>query len=89
MGLEMEQIQKYSDTHLHYTPGIKMWLDMHLEWSDLAFLHYMQLKTYMGEIFCVSIQGLHPSKDPAFVVFEGKSFQETLLTASTVVKRDV
>ena len=30
---------------------------------------------------CVSNQGLHPSKDPAFAVFEGESFRETLLTA--------
>ena len=37
---------------------------------------------------CVSIQGLHPSKDPAFEVFEGESFRETLLTASAVVKWD-
>ena len=35
---------------------------------------------------CVSIQGLHRSKDPAFMVFEGESFGETLLTAATVVK---
>ena len=34
---------------------------------------------------CVSIQGLHPSKDPAFAVFQGESFGETLLTASAVV----
>ena len=34
--------------------------------------------------YCISIQGLHPSKDPAFVVFEGKSFGETLLTVSAV-----
>ena len=27
---------------------------------------------------CVSIQGLHPLKDPAFVVFEGESFREAL-----------
>ena len=33
---------------------------------------------------CVSIQGLHLSKDPVFVVFEGESCGETLLTASTV-----
>ena len=26
---------------------------------------------------CVSIQGLHPSKDPAFAAFEGESFTET------------
>ena len=37
---------------------------------------------------CVSIQGLHPSKDPAFEVFEGESFKETLLTSSAVVKWD-
>ena len=32
---------------------------------------------------CVSIQGLHPSKDPAFAVFEGKSH----LTTADVVKK--
>ena len=37
---------------------------------------------------CVSIQGLHPLKDPAFEVIEGESFGETLLTASAAVKRD-
>ena len=37
---------------------------------------------------CVSIQGLHPSKDLVFVVFEGESFRETLLTSSAVVKCD-
>ena len=37
---------------------------------------------------CVSVQGLHPSKDPAFGVFEGESFRETLLTSSAVVKCD-
>ena len=37
---------------------------------------------------CVSIQGLHPSMDPAFMAFEDKSFKETLLTVSTVVKWD-
>ena len=35
---------------------------------------------------CVSIQGLHPSRDTAFAVFKGESFRETLLTTSTVVK---
>ena len=35
---------------------------------------------------CVPIQGLHPSKDSSFVIFEGESFRETLLTVSTVVK---
>ena len=35
-------------------------------------------------ICCVSIQGLHPSKDPTFVAFEGESFRETLLIASAV-----
>ena len=35
---------------------------------------------------CVSVQGLHPLKDSAFVVFE--SFRETLLTWSAVVKCD-
>ena len=33
---------------------------------------------------CVSIQGPHPSKDPAFVVFEGESFGETMLTSSSI-----
>ena len=37
---------------------------------------------------CVSIQGLHPSKDPVFAVFEGESFRETLLTASAIIKWD-
>ena len=37
---------------------------------------------------CDSIQGLHPSKDAAFPVFEGESFGETLLTLSAVVKWD-
>ena len=32
----------------------------------------------------VSVQGLHPSKDPAFAVFEGESLGETLLTASAI-----
>ena len=36
------------------------------------------------DMCCVSIQGLHPSKDSAFVVFEGESFRETLLTSSAV-----
>ena len=36
----------------------------------------------------VAIQSLDPSKDPAFEVFEGESFGETLLTASIVVKWD-
>ena len=35
---------------------------------------------------CVLTQGLHPSKDPAFAVFKGKCFRETLLTGSTIVK---
>ena len=37
---------------------------------------------------CVSIQGLHPSKDPAFEVFEDESSGVTLLTTSAVVKWD-
>ena len=37
---------------------------------------------------CVSVQGLHPSKDSAFAAFEGESFRETLLTWSAVVKCD-
>ena len=37
---------------------------------------------------CVLVQGLHPLKDSAFVVFEGESFRETLLTSSVVVKCD-
>ena len=36
---------------------------------------------------CVSVQGLHPLKDPAFEVFEGESFRETLLTTSAVVNK--
>ena len=39
------------------------------------------------DICCVSIQALHP-KDPAFEVFEGESFWETLFTTSAVVKWD-
>ena len=35
---------------------------------------------------CVSIQGVHPSKDPDFAVFEGESFGETSLTSTAVVK---
>ena len=35
---------------------------------------------------CVSIQGVHPSKDPDFAVFEGESFGETLLISTAVVK---
>ena len=27
-------------------------------------------------ICCVSVQGLHPLKDPVFVVFEGESFRD-------------
>ena len=38
---------------------------------------------------CVSIQGLHPSKDPAFVVFEDKSFRETLLTRQPLLNGTV
>ena len=38
----------------------------------------------LQNICCVSIQGLHPTKDPAFAVFEG----ETLWTVSSVVKWD-
>ena len=37
---------------------------------------------------CVSVQGLRPLKDSAFVVFEGESFRETSLTSSAVVKCD-
>ena len=37
----------------------------------------------MPDCCCVSIQGLHPLKDSAFAIFEGESFRETLLTAST------
>ena len=37
---------------------------------------------------CVSIQGLHPFKDPAFTFLEGESFRETLLTTSAIVKWD-
>ena len=36
----------------------------------------------------VPVQGLHPLKDSAFVIFEGESFRETLLTSSAVVKLD-
>ena len=31
---------------------------------------------------CVSVQALHPLKDPTFEVFEGESFRETLLSAT-------
>ena len=41
-----------------------------------------------GECFRVSVQSLHPLKDSDFVVFEGESFRETLLTSSAVVKCD-
>ena len=40
--------------------------------------------TIRGALCCASIQGLHSWKDPAFVVFEGESLRDTLLTASTV-----
>ena len=36
----------------------------------------------------VSVQGLHPLKDSAFVVFKDESFRETLLTLLTAVKWD-
>ena len=39
-------------------------------------------------ICCFSILGLRPLKDLVFVVFEGESFRETLLTSSAVVKCD-
>ena len=43
----------------------------------------------MQKIICyVSIQGLHPSKDPAFAVFESESFRKTSKTLSTFVKWD-
>ena len=35
-------------------------------------------------ICCVSVQGLHPLKDSAFVVFEGESFRETLIMSAIV-----
>ena len=43
-------------------------------------------KSPLQHRFCVSIQGLHPLKDSAFVVSDGESFRETLLTTSVVVK---
>ena len=51
---------------------------------------FHQVKTHSSSLVCccVSIQGLHPSKDPAFEDFEGESLGGTLLTASTIVKRD-
>ena len=40
------------------------------------------------DMCCVSVQGLRPFKDPVFVVFDGESFRETLLSVSAVVKCD-
>ena len=58
---------------------------------DVSLLTYANKQAANGcpDTCCVSIQGLHPSKDPSFVVFEGESFRETLLTPSAVVKCDV
>ena len=39
----------------------------------------------LRQLLCL-IQGLYPSKDPAFEAFEGESFGETLLTMSAIVK---
>ena len=64
-------------------------------WKLITF-HYIlkQVPIYIScpgercDTRCVSVQGLHPSKDPAFAVSKGESFGETLLTASTIVKWD-
>ena len=47
----------------------------------------IQMRRYkiQHESCCVSVQGLHPLKDSAFVVLDLESFKETLLT---VVKCD-
>ena len=39
--------------------------------------HWVNWQPQLRYICCVSIQGLHPSKDPAFAVFEGESFGES------------
>ena len=36
--------------------------------------HHMLPECIAAFVFCVSVQGLHPLKDSAFVVFEGESF---------------
>ena len=57
--------------------------------ASFLFLFFPLLNYDSADKSCyVSIQGLHPSKVPAFLVFEGESFGETLLTASTVAKCD-
>ena len=59
--------------------------------SDSMLLHKCWIESLQQSATdncCVSIQGLGPSKDPAFAVFEGESFGETSLTASTIVKWD-
>ena len=60
------------------------------EWAQMkqeSVLHAAPVKT--KDCCCFSIQGLHPSNDSVFVVYEGESFGETLLTTSAVVKWDV
>ena len=63
---------------------------IHLE-KLIMFLNVLnynfgQILHIFPRICCVSIQGLHPSKDSAFAVFEGESFRETLFTVSADVK---
>ena len=43
---------------------------------------------WAGHSHCVSVQGLRPLEDSAFVVFKGESFRDTLLTSSADVKCD-
>ena len=70
-----------SPTHLIPVIGSLSGLSLAWWWAD----HFNSI---LINNCCVSIQGLHPLKDPAFVVFEGESFGETLLTTSAVVKLD-
>ena len=55
----------------------------------VTVLHLGKERSFRSRpVCCVSVQGLHPLKDSAFVVFEGESFRETLFTSSAVVKWD-
>ena len=58
------------------------------ELESLVSAEFSESQPEFKHTCCVSIQGLHHSKDSAFAVFEGESFGETLLTASVVVKWD-
>ena len=49
------------------------------QWDGGEPLQQTQVRT--EHTCCVSVQGLHPLKDPTFAVFEGESFRETLLTS--------